>query len=330
MHLVGKILKYLQIQIMLQSRQANINIIEGEFKGRSFSSLSQNEVSKLLDELKNKGVTDVIVLPLYPHYAMSSYETVVEKVKTESKKWFPDIKTSNIPEYVMKNISENLAFNQSVIQLIEKKEKDLEDGLSKDLDNEKKISNNRISPELKNIQKEISSLKKSLKSIMLSDQYIPNRASHFDNWAPDTVDFNKSNVFTCSMDEDMVEKIMLLENVKPLWKLLLLMGIGALKLDNDSCYNEIMKTLAQNQQLYLIIASSDYIYGTNYQFCHGYLSKDLGDISQEKMIQAFGRVGRSSMQKMYTIRLRNDELIRKLFMEEINKPEVKNMNKLFV
>ena len=45
--------KYLQIQIMLQSRQASINIIEGEFKGRSFSSLSQNEVSKLLEELKN-------------------------------------------------------------------------------------------------------------------------------------------------------------------------------------------------------------------------------------------------------------------------------------
>ena len=45
--------KYLQIQIMIQSRQASINIIEGEFKGRSFSSLSQNEVSKLLDELKN-------------------------------------------------------------------------------------------------------------------------------------------------------------------------------------------------------------------------------------------------------------------------------------
>ena len=45
--------KYLQIQIELQSRQASINIVEGEFKGRSFSSLSQNEVSKLLNELKN-------------------------------------------------------------------------------------------------------------------------------------------------------------------------------------------------------------------------------------------------------------------------------------
>ncbi|MDC3097129.1 J domain-containing protein [Alphaproteobacteria bacterium] len=45
--------KYLQIQIELQSRQASINIVEGEFKGRSFSSLSQNEASKLLNELKN-------------------------------------------------------------------------------------------------------------------------------------------------------------------------------------------------------------------------------------------------------------------------------------
>ena len=38
---------------MIQSRQASINIVEGEFKGRSFSCLSQNEVTKLLEVLKN-------------------------------------------------------------------------------------------------------------------------------------------------------------------------------------------------------------------------------------------------------------------------------------
>ena len=38
-----------------------------------------------------------------------------------------------------------------------------------------------------------------------------------------------------------------------------------------------MKRLADEQKLYLIIASSDYIYGTNYQFCHGYLSKKYGN-----------------------------------------------------
>ena len=39
-----------------------------------YGSLS---IKKGLEELKSKGVDDVIVLPLYPHYAMSSYETVV-------------------------------------------------------------------------------------------------------------------------------------------------------------------------------------------------------------------------------------------------------------
>ena len=45
-----------------------------------------------------------------------------------------------------------------------------------------------------------------------------------------------------------------------------------------------MKRLAEQQKLYLIIASTDYIYGTNYQFCHGYIGKDLAGLSQEKII----------------------------------------------
>ena len=89
-----------------------------------------------------------------------------------------------------------------------------------------------------------------------------------------------------------------------------------------------MKTLADQQKLYMIIASSDYIYGTNYQFCHGYLSKDLC-LTQEKIIQALGRVGRNNIQQTYSVRLRDDEQINKLFWEETNKPEVRNMNILF-
>ena len=87
--------------------------------------------------------------------------------------------------------------------------------------------------------------------------------------------------------------------------------------------------MAEQQKLYLIIASSDYIYGTNYQFCHGYLSKDLQNMTQEKMIQAFGRVGRSSSQNNYTLRVRDDNLILKLYTKDDNKPEVRNMNRLF-
>jgi hypothetical protein len=89
-----------------------------------------------------------------------------------------------------------------------------------------------------------------------------------------------------------------------------------------------MKTMADEQKLYMIIASSDYIYGTNYQFCHGYLSKDL-NLTQEKIIQAMGRIGRNNIQQNYTLRFRDDTQIMKLFTNETEKPEVNNMNKLF-
>jgi hypothetical protein len=89
-----------------------------------------------------------------------------------------------------------------------------------------------------------------------------------------------------------------------------------------------MKRLADEQKLYMIIASSDYIYGTNYQFCHGYLSKDL-DLTQEKIIQAMGRIGRNNIQQTYTVRFRDDKQILKLFTNETEKPEIINMNRLF-
>ena len=90
-----------------------------------------------------------------------------------------------------------------------------------------------------------------------------------------------------------------------------------------------MKQLAVQQKLYLIIASSDYIYGTNYQFCHGYISKDLGNMTQEKTIQALGRIGRNQLNKEYSIRFRDDSLIEKIFVDVEYRPEVENMNKLF-
>ena len=86
--------------------------------------------------------------------------------------------------------------------------------------------------------------------------------------------------------------------------------------------------MSDEQKLYLIIASSYYIYGTNYQFCHGYLSKDL-DLTQEKIIQGMGRIGRNNILQTYTVRFRDDAQILKLFTSETDKPEIINMNKLF-
>ena len=36
-------------------------------------------IEKALRELEAQNVTDVYLIPLYPHFAMSSFETVVEK-----------------------------------------------------------------------------------------------------------------------------------------------------------------------------------------------------------------------------------------------------------
>ena len=52
-------------------------------------------------------------------------------------------------------------------------------------------------------------------------------------------------------------------------------------------------------------------------------------MSQEKIIQAFGRIGRSNVQQDYSIRLRSDVFLHKLFKREEKSIEVNNMNRLF-
>jgi len=185
---------------------------------------------------------------------------------------------------------------------------------------------------LEQYYREVKRLKSKIQVVELSPVYVPNTINHLKKWTEKDI---LENEFCSDIEDDIVEEIMLL-NINEAWKILLLMGVGVfikenvndIKKDNIK-YMEIMKKLAEDQKLYLIIASSDYIYGTNYQFCHGYLGKDLENMTQEKMIQAFGRVGRRNNQLDYTIRLRDDSLIEKLFMKENDKIEVKNMNKLF-
>ena len=122
---------------------------------------------------------------------------------------------------------------------------------------------------------------------------------------------------------------MAIEGVNDTWKILLLMGIGVFANHNSQSYTEIMKRMADEQRLYLIIASSDYIYGTNYQFCHGYLGKDV-KLTQQKAIQSIGRVGRNNIQQTYSVRLRDDAQAMLLLMPSENNVEVRNMNRLFV
>lgn len=67
-----------------------------------------------LEELRSKDVTEVLLVPLYPHYAMSSYETVVVKTMEVQEQYFPEIRLTTLPafydrlEYI-KVLSEGIA-----------------------------------------------------------------------------------------------------------------------------------------------------------------------------------------------------------------------------
>ena len=126
----------------------------------------------------------------------------------------------------------------------------------------------------------------------------------------------------------MCKKIMVLD-VEIHIKYLLLLGIGVFKQIPDKRYMEIMKQLADEQRLFIIIASSDYIYGTNYQFCHGFIGKDLNGMTQQKTLQSMGRVGRNNIQQDYTIRFRDDAMISKLFKPPEHNMEAINLCRLF-
>jgi hypothetical protein len=178
---------------------------------------------------------------------------------------------------------------------------------------------------LNKLTEKINVLRSMIKRACLNETFIPNKKNHIDKWYPDA---DITNAFSSSVEEQIVSDIMTLNGVDNLWKILLMMGIGVFINHENINYTEIMKTLADQQKLYMIIASSDYIYGTNYQFCHCFLSKDL-NLTQEKVVQAMGRIGRNNIQQNYTIRFRDDTQILKLFTSNTEKPEVKNMNILF-
>ncbi len=79
--LFDKVTKLLNFPVSLAMRYGSISIFNG------------------LKELDDKGVKNITVLPLYPHYAMSSYETVVEKVKYEVKTNFPHLKIKTVEPF---------------------------------------------------------------------------------------------------------------------------------------------------------------------------------------------------------------------------------------
>ena len=213
------------------------------------------------------------------------------------------IQTSKIPNDVINNIMSGIKFNKTLNTEIEKNSKEVEDKIQKYLESgsEKKLGKlDSFDDTTKSLIKKGQELNKLYKSITLNDLYVPNKLPHYQRWGGKT----EKAIFTSDIDNEDVERVMNINDVDDIWKLLLLMGIGLFSRDMCIPYTEIVKEFADRQKLYLIIANGDYIYGTNYQFCHSFLSKDLENMTQEKIIQAIGRVGRNKLQHDYSIRFR--------------------------
>lgn len=71
-------------------------------------------MEKGIKELVDKGVTEIFLAPLYPHYAMSSYETVVTKAEEILAEKYPNIKLDTLPPFYnkpgyIKAMSSNIA-----------------------------------------------------------------------------------------------------------------------------------------------------------------------------------------------------------------------------
>jgi hypothetical protein len=233
------------------------------------------------------------------------------------------IQSSNIPTIVFKRIMDKIEENNQIQKQIQKINKSLEDKLA-GVEERKEDRKIEFDPEIRKLSTELETLQRNIKSIYLDNIYIPNKESHQEIWTQLPV----NNAFIPDIDETIVKELMEIE-VDDCMKVLLLMGIGMFNNNPNIKYMEIMKKLAYDQKLFLIIASSDYIYGTNYAFCHGFIGKDLANMTQQKIIQSMGRIGRNNIQQEYTVRFRDDQMIMHLFDNISDSLEAVNMSKLF-
>ena len=259
---------------------------------------------------------------------------ITEDVKKLSQFY---IHQSKIPEKVLERLMEKIEANNVIQKKMDILSKSIDDSMGKEVEKDKKMEKEAFKPEVKRLMNSLEELRNQIKMITMSLEYIPNTKQHQLVWVTNKNSQTEfvTNAFVPNIDETSVKKIMELD-VENSMKLLLLMGVGvfdSMLLQNRDAsvasYLEVMKRLAYEQKLFLIIASSDYIYGTNYQLCHGFLGKDLMNMTQQKIIQAMGRIGRNNIQQEYTIRFRDAKLMERLFLPvEDGNMEATNMGRL--
>jgi hypothetical protein len=234
---------------------------------------------------------------------------------------------SAIPSTMFQDIMNKIKSNNKLSAQLFELERDL-DVLEKPNDEKKtkmKEKDDENKPaSVKALYKKIDALRKQIRYISLDAEYVPNMNPHQMKWTGSIND----KVFCPNISEDSVKEIMGLE-IDTYLKVLMLLGIGLFIEGVEPRYLELIKQLAQDQALFIIIASSDFVFGTNYNFCHGFIGKDMANMTQAKTIQCLGRIGRSAIQSTYTVRFRDDEFIYNLFKTPSINQEALNMSKLF-
>ncbi len=83
--------------------------------GMRYGSMS---IKKALQQLKDQNVDEVLLVPLYPHYAMASFETVVVKAMEVQQEHFPNIKLTTLPPFYNEK-GYIKVLSQSIAQVLE-------------------------------------------------------------------------------------------------------------------------------------------------------------------------------------------------------------------
>jgi len=237
------------------------------------------------------------------------------------------IQQSEIPEAMFKDVLKKIDRNNKISGQLEELEKTLDALTQSDSDKktkQKEKDEEQQSSTVRDLYRKIDALHKQIGIICLESEYIPNTTAHQSKWTGQM----SASAFCPPLSEESVKDVMALA-VDTSFKLLMLLGIGVFVEGVDPKYLEIMKRLATTQYLYIIIASSDFVFGTNYNFCHGFIGKDMANMTQAKTIQCLGRIGRSAIQSTYTARFRDNAFIYNLFKTPAKNLEAENMCRLF-
>ena len=306
--------------------------ISSESFDRSQAFLSKRQQKKFSNN--KEGPLEGVLLTTKDSYTLTDGPTIylADNIVNLAKFY---VQQSEIPELVLKQLMEGIKTNEQVFNGIEKLEEELEkrvkvkDNSAPDDSKIKKTKHREkegSDEATKIIKDSLVNLRSQLFHLSLNKTYIPNSKEHQEKWSPDKT-YHK-NAFTSDLGEQTVKDIMEMK-INVSYKVLILMGVGVLIKQETKEYEEMVKRLAEEQKLFLVLTSSDYIYGTNYQFCHGFIGKDLKHMTPQKILQAMGRIGRNKHQQDYTVRFRDDNMILSLFKTpDINREGI-NMNRLF-